>query len=245
MAIHSVRLLDSHVCERTMGIFRFQKPAGYSFHPGQHLSLRLETSEGPVPKVFTIASAPFDDHLEICTRQTGSAFKAALFALTQGDAAEVTSATGHLALAEPDEMTAFLVGGVGVTPARSMVRDALVQGRREQVVLFYGDRSPGCMAYADEFQAIAGRTRRLLYVPVVETPGEDWSGEVGLITADLISRHIDPSDVSTWIVAGPPVMVDAMRTVIDDLGVSPGLVQVESFTGYQPQREVTDRRKGI
>ncbi|MBN2405532.1 MAG: FAD-dependent oxidoreductase [Coriobacteriia bacterium] len=236
MAIYPVRLLGSQVCEGTVGIFRFQRPAGYSFLPGQHFSLRLETPQGPVHKVFTISSAPFDDHLEICTRQTGSAFKVALFALSQGDAAEVTSATGHLALAGSDCTTAFLVGGVGVTPAHSMVRDALVQGRRERVVLFYGDRSPGCMAYADGFRAIAGRTRRLLYVPVVETAEEGWNGEVGFITADLVSRHIDPSGVSTWIVAGPPVMVDAMRTVIDDLGVSPGRVQVESFTGYQPHQ---------
>jgi len=63
--------------------------------------------------------------------------------------------------------------------------------------------------------------------------GADWTGERGFITADLVRRHCDPLDGWLWMVSGPPAMVDAMRPVLEGLGVPAGSAMFELFTGYK------------
>ncbi len=233
MNVYPVALLDSETCGDLVGAFRFGRPEDYRFEAGQHLALALQTSEGLQRKVFTIASAPGDDYLEVCTRLSGSAFKRALRGLDPGVVVEISAASGRLALAPDDAMTAFLVGGVGVTPARSMIRDAIAEGRTERVALFFGDRSAECMWYAKELAAIAKRTSRLTYVPVLEHPDRDWTGETGFITADTVRRHVTSPERLRWIVSGPPVMVEAMRRVAAELEIPAAHLQVEIFGGYR------------
>ncbi|HUU23793.1 MAG TPA: FAD-dependent oxidoreductase, partial [Phycisphaerae bacterium] len=228
-----VALLGSETCGDLVGAFRFGRPEDYRFKAGQHLILTLRTSEGPQRKVFTIASAPDDDYLEVCTRLSGSAFKRALLGLDPGASVEISAASGRLALAPDDATTAFLVGGVGVTPARSMIRDSMAEGRTERIALFFGDRSPKCMWYAKEFASIAERTSRLTYVPVVEHPDPSWTGETGFITADTVRRHVVSPERLRWIISGPPVMVDAMRRVAAELDIPAAHLQVEIFGGYR------------
>lgn len=229
---YDVILLSRTVCGGLVGTFRFARPLDYVFSAGQHLSLGLVTKEGLQKKVFTIASAPADDYLEICTRLSDSAFKTALLALPEGARVEISPPSGRLSLASGGSATGFLVGGVGVTPARSFVRDAMMPGRSERIILFFGDRSPECMTYADEFADLAERVDRLVYVPVVEHPDTDWNGEVGFITADVVRRHLADPAAAGWIISGPPVMVQAMRGVAASLGIPDVRLQVELFSGY-------------
>ncbi|NTW97873.1 MAG: hypothetical protein HGB28_04910, partial [Oscillochloris sp.] len=49
---------------------------------------------------------------------------------------------------------AFLVGGVGITPARSMLREAVSVGRVfDDVLLVYGNRDATCIPYHEELLA--------------------------------------------------------------------------------------------
>jgi len=72
------RLLNRvEVAEDTMA-FHFEKPSGFDFRPGQSSDLTLldppETdSEGNI-RTFSIASAPFEDHLIFATRMRDTAF---------------------------------------------------------------------------------------------------------------------------------------------------------------------------
>jgi len=232
MITHTVRLLEADICEGAVGRFRFSRPEGYDFVAGQHFTLSLTGPDAIERRILTISSAPQDDFLEICTRLSDSAFKQALAALSVTESAEISAASGRLHLAEKGRSTGFLVGGVGVTPAHSMVRDAMLRQGGEPILLFYGDRGPACMTYAAEFADWASRSEQLTYVPVVEHPDDGWSGEQGFITADLVDRIVaDPREVD-WIVSGPPPMVDAMRRVADALAIPDERMQVEAFTGY-------------
>jgi ferredoxin-NADP reductase len=232
MTTYSAPLLTSETCGGLAGVFRFRRPDGYLFNAGQHLTLGLQTGEGLQRKVFTIASAPADDYLEICTRLSGSVFKTTLAELVPGDEVELSGSSGTLTLAHDGQSTGFLVGGVGVTPAHSMIRDAMAEGRTESLVLFYGDRSPECMKYADEFAVAARRTGRLTFVPVVERPGDDWSGETGFITEEVVRRYVSSPERISWILSGPPMMVQAMQAVAARIGIPDSGLQVELFSGY-------------
>src|SRR5262249_15011918 len=80
-AYPSKLLSTADAAEGTMD-FHVEKPARFDFKPGQSADLTLlnppETdSEGNV-RTFSIASAPFEDHLMFATRMRDTAFKRSL-----------------------------------------------------------------------------------------------------------------------------------------------------------------------
>jgi len=67
-------------------------------------------------------------------------------------------------------------------------------------------------------------------IPVYEVASDDWGGERGFITADLITRHVDPADGRLFYVAGPPAMVAVLEPLLDQLGIEDERQMIERFT---------------
>lgn len=209
---------------------RFERPSGYDFTPGQYAVVRVDTTEGPVGKPFTIASAPADDHLEFTTRLSDSPFKQALSRLVPTDTAEVSSPAGRLSLPEDVGDVVFLVGGVGITPVMSMVRDRVRTGREMPATLFYGNRDLATVPYRAEIDSFARIGVRVVHV--IEHPTPEWTGATGFITADLVRSRGVTEARALWLAAGPPVMVTAMERVLDELEVPAEDRLIERFAGY-------------
>src|SRR5579864_204676 len=72
------------VAEQTMA-FRFEKPAAFTFTPGQCIDLTLvnppKTDAEGDGRTFSIASAPYEDVLMVATRLRETAFKQVLKSL--------------------------------------------------------------------------------------------------------------------------------------------------------------------
>lgn len=222
-----VRLLEKHVCDDLL-VVRLSKPADYRFKAGQWFRLSLDPPEGNDVRTFSHASTPQDPHIEFATRISDSAFKQSLARLEPGATLRLVGPGGRLSLPEPADRAVFLVGGVGITPVRSLLRNSVQSGRRfEDAVVIYGNRSAECVAYADELAEMS--TAGVRTVMVYEAPEPGWPGASGFITAGIV-RHVVP-DVGgrPFVVAGPPVMVSVMTTVLDDLGVPPERRTIEAF----------------
>jgi len=235
MAINgnSVTFVGSERTCSSTASFLFTRPEGYTFQPGQYMSLTLQTREGEQTKQFSHCDSPADDEARILTRLTGSAFKEALLALRPTDEVEVSGPFGRLLLPPGVTKAAFLVGGVGVGPARCMVRDAAQRGTGLTALVFDGNLDETCVPFKDEFDGYERDDPRVRFVHVLEKPSEAWTGERGYITADLVRRHCDPADGWHWFVTGPPAMVTAMRQVLKDLAVPAARSSFELFAGYR------------
>lgn len=231
-AEYQLPYVGTAACGEGVASFRFSKPPGYIFTPGQFFSLTLTTRDGDETKHFSHAEAPGDTYVELTTRLSGSAFKDALLALEPGAVVGISGPKGRLRVPEGVSAVGFLVGGVGITPAHSIIRDAALRASGLHIALVYGNRDETCVPYGEEFRTYAASIPGFVYVETLDHPSGEWAGESGFINADLVRRHLeDPAD-RHWIVAGPPVMVDAMRTVVEDLNVSEGAVSYEVFAGY-------------
>ncbi len=225
---YQVELLGKERCGDDVLINRFSRPEGYSYRAGQWFRLFLDTDEGEVAETFSHCAAPGDPDIETTTRLSGSAFKRALDKLEPGAVVTISSAGGRLAIPSDARRVCILVGGVGITPVRSMLRDASQSGRAfDDALLFYGNRDERCAPFAEEFSAMGEIGVRL--VLCYEQASEAWHGERGFITAETVRRHLGTLDDRPFLVAGPPVMVEAMECVLDELGVSEAARIVEHF----------------
>ena len=225
---HEILLLGHEPCGKDVLTLRFSRPAGYDFAPGQWFTLTLETAEGKETKTFSHCSAPSDEYVEMTTRLSGSSFKKALASLCPGDHAVMMGPGGHLALDIDAERICFIVGGVGITPVRSILRDAAYHGRVfEDALLLYGNRDAACVPFAEEFERMADHGVRV--VLCYEHPPEGWTGASGFITAELV-REVLPQRVGIpFFAAGPPVMVSAMERVLDEIKVPDEMRHIERF----------------
>lgn len=223
---------SSALCASTSSFF-FSRPAGYAFTPGQYLSLTLTTRDGEQTKEFSHCDTPGDPRIHLLTRMTGSAFKDALATLVPGDAVQVRGPFGGLVLGGVDR-AAFLVGGVGITPMRSIVGDAVQRATGLTALVFDANPDEACIPFREEFGAWERENPAVRFVHALERPPVGWKGERGFITADIVRRHCDPLDGWHWFVAGPPAMAEAMRSVLADLDVPADRSTFELFSGYGP-----------
>jgi len=225
---HEVRLLGREPCGDDILTLRFSRPEAYDFRAGQWFTLTIDTADGSETKTFSHCSAPADAYLETTTRVSTSAFKKALAHMMPGDRAAISGPGGRLALAPDEGRACFLVGGTGITPVRSILRDAMYHDRVfDDSLLLYGSRDERCVPFVEEFARMSSHGVRLELC--FENPPIGWGGESGFITAETVLRHLDDVEGIPFFVAGPPVMVAAMERVLDDLGVPDVRRRIERF----------------
>ena len=70
----------------------------------------------------------------------------------------------------------------------------------------------------------------LTVVPVLSDPSEEWEGETGYITADIMKRHV-PDQVRwfKFLICGPDSLMDAMEEALPAVGIPPENVLTERF----------------
>jgi predicted ferric reductase len=123
----------------------------------------------------------------------------------------------------------FIGGGVGITPLHSMCQTMAKRGDPRPVVLFYGAKDEESLTLIDELQELTGHMN-LTVVPVLTDPSDEWQGETGFITADIMRRHV-PDQVRwfKFLICGPDPLMDAMEEALPAVGIPPENVLTERF----------------
>lgn len=217
--------------------YRFSRPASYAFEAGQYYTLTIPSPDGPLMHAFSHADSPTEEFTELTTRLTGSAFKNALDALPLGAQVDFYGPLGRFVFRSEAPRIAFLTGGIGITPIRSMLRylsDTAGAGRvdEQELVLFYGCMTEDGVIYGDELDELVRKVPGLRMVLVITNPTESWQGYRGFITADVVRAELPEPSEWTCYVVGPPPMIGAMQRVLGELGVPESQWVVESFAGY-------------
>ena len=230
-------LLEKIVRSADTTSYRFSRPPEYTFKAGQWYTITLTTPGGPVDHHFSHADSPTESFVELTTRLTGSEFKNALDSLSLGAEVEIQGPYGSFLFGYDLRKIAFLTGGIGVTPVRSMLKflfDTGAAGRRpdQKLVVFYGSMTEDGIVYKDEFDQFERTLSDMRVVHAITNPTESWKGHGGFITADTVRAELpDPGDW-TYYVVGPPPMITAMRKVMEQLEIPKAQTVIESFEGY-------------
>jgi ferredoxin-NADP reductase len=227
------------IAEGTMA-FRFEKPSGWTFKPGQYLDMTLldpsETdSEGNV-RSFSIASAPHEETLMVATRMRDTAFKRVLRTMPLGTAVKIKKPSGDLILQKNSKRAAiFLAGGIGITPFRSIVHWAAKEKLPNRIVLFYSNRRPEDAPFLAELQRLEKdnpKYKLIASMTEMEKSHQTWNGETGLINHTMLARYTKDAGTPIYYIAGPPVMVKALHKMLNKAGMKKNDIRAEEFSGY-------------
>lgn len=227
------------VAERTMS-FHFAKPEGWSYRAGQFIDITLldppETDAEGNLRGFSISSAPREDVITITTRLRNTAFKRVLQQMPLGTVVKVEGPFGDLRLHHVTRPAVLLAGGIGITPFRSILVEAIGTGSLPYpVVVFHANRRPEDAAFADELRSLAQRDSNLTFVPTMTSmdgTAHEWDGEQGHIDAAMLGRYVDRTEPPIYYIAGPPGMVQALRETLIGSAVDEDDIRIEEFTGY-------------
>jgi ferredoxin-NADP reductase len=224
--------------ERTM-TFRFAKPGDWDYRAGQFIDITLidppETDAEGNTRGFSISSAPSEDVITITTRLRDTAFKRVLREMPLGTDVRIEGPFGDLRLHNAARPAVVLTGGIGITPFRSLVLQAIrTGGLRYPVVIFYANRRPQDAAFLDELRELAMHEPNLTLVPTMSglDAGDTWQGERGHIDAGMLGRHLDGLTDAIYYLTGPPGLVHGLRTMLVDAAVDEDDIRTEEFTGY-------------
>ena len=136
MTSHRARLLHKEDAADSTMNFLFEKPESMTYTAGQYLHWTLvdppEPDDEGIMRAFTLASAPFENTIMASTRIRDTAYKRDLAVMEVGDEVELDEPQGDLTLHEDLDRTAvFVIGGIGITPVRSGMIEAMGQMLRD------------------------------------------------------------------------------------------------------------------
>lgn len=215
----------------------FQPDRPFKYLAGQYMELTLANvpydSRGN-RRTFTLASSPTEDevHIGMKYHHPASTWKAAFNELEQGDIIYASQLAGNFTLPRrPGKKLAFIAGGIGITPFRSMVKYLSDTNQASDIVLFYAVSTPDEFAYVEELNA--GASVGVRTVPIITRAEPRMKGAInGKVSAELIEQTLPDFGSRTFYISGPNVMVDATKEVLKDLGVTHENIVTDHFSGY-------------
>ena len=140
MVEHIVRILSTEQVTHDVKRFRVEKPAGYSFTPGQATDISVNT---PVLKnkkrPFTFTGLNHDPYLEFIIKiyHSHKGVTAELEKLSPGDELIIRNVWGAISYKGKG---VFIAGGAGITPFISILRDLQIKMKLPATRLFLQTR---------------------------------------------------------------------------------------------------------
>ncbi len=244
MANFTVTLKERKTVADGTEMFIFAKPADFTFEAGQYVAMLLSQTVVPDTKngvrSLSIASAPFENDLYFAMRQSESGFKQTVFVLKPGDTVAITKAVGHFTLSHTADNLpiVFLVGGIGVTPVRSILKQAEHDGSERQFFVFYSNRFQKDAAFHEELKE--NTLPHLIYVDTLsqETAACSTKNEErGYICDSMLEKYlVNMGDVWYYLV-GAPSFIEAMEQMLTRMNVPKERQVCDPFTGMKTHGE--------
>jgi len=240
-----IRLRVSEIRQetKTTGVFRLVSADTYlpPFQAGQYINLFVDLKGIRTSRPYSIASPPNQmGYYEIAVRRVDGGFVSnyLLDEVKVGDAFESSGPAGnffHNPLFHGNDLV-FLVGGSGITPFMSMIREVTDRGLGRRIHLIYGSQKPDDVIYRKELEERAGRHDNLKVTTVISDPPEGYAGLKGLITAEFMMEVLGDLASRTFYLCGPEEMYLFCLGEMQKLGVPSRKIRMEVFG---PPRDIT------
>lgn len=222
-------------------VFRRTDGAPLAFRAGQYINVEVPAygpDVEPVSRSYSLSSAPTVPWTFAITvrREEGGLVSGWMHDnVRPGSVLDMLGPVGAFHLPDYDRRARFLflAAGSGITPLMSMIRTIHSLPGQADVILLYHAATPDRFAFSDEldFFCRADFRIRVVYALGGRTPPDDWQGESGRISAELIDRVAPDANGRQVYACGPQGYLDAATACLPQVGVDDTSVYVEHFTG--------------
>jgi ferredoxin-NADP reductase len=209
----------------------------FTFKPGQYMEWTLQhvpyDSRGN-RRTFTIASSPTESevHLGVKYYERASMYKASLMDMKPGETILASQLAGNFTLdGNEGKKLAFIAGGIGITPFRSMIKYLTDTQQMSDVVLLYVVSDATEFAYVAELRQAASVGVRV--IPIVTNTAYRASDIVSAkLSPQLITQLVPDFAERYFYVSGSSNMVDGTKHYLRTVGVSERHIKTDHFSGY-------------
>lgn len=226
-------LSEKTIISHNVAIYRFKLPSPTSILGlpiGQHISIGATiskddgTSQEVVRSYTPISGDDQPGHFDLLVKSypTGNISKN-LAGLAIGQTIRVRGPKGAFVYT-PNMVRHFgmIAGGTGITPMLQVVK-AIIRGRaagdKTEVDLIFANVTEQDILLREDLDALTKEDAGIRVHYVLDRPPEGWTGGVGYVTSEMITKYLPkPAEDVKILLCGPPPMVSGLKKATEALG---------------------------
>jgi len=199
-------------------------------------SMANHPAEGDIVMLnIRIATPPWDRKKNGFMNVNPGVCSSYIFSRKPGDKVMVSGPYGEFFIKDTQNEMMFIGGGAGMAPMRSHIFDQfLTKKTKRKATFWYGGRSKKELFYVDQFEAIEKDFPNFKFSVALSEPlpEDNWDGYTGFIHQvifdNYLKNHPEPEEIEYYL-CGPPMMIDAVKKMLDDLGVPQENIMFDDF----------------
>jgi ferredoxin-NADP reductase len=218
---HVVKILSVRNVTHNVRGFRIEKPAGYTFEPGQATEVSINRDDWrDERRPFTFTSLNEWPYLEFTIKiySDHQGVTNELGKLKAGDELIVRDVWGAIAYKGEGY---FIAGGAGITPFIAILRQLKKDDRIGKNQLYFSNKTENDIILHDELDNILGKNAHYIV-----TGKPDASGRKKYINREFLASEIKDF-TKPFYVCGPDKMVSEINEILTGLGANPESVVFE------------------
>ncbi len=214
-----------HIGDTCMSVF-FEYPVGFEYEPGDWVDLNFYDGNPNGGITYSLSSSPTEDILSITFKLGISPFKRRLQSLVPGDEMYISQYGNDYGFHLKENRSSVLIaGGIGIVPFRSMLKEMSDTDNKNSVQLLYLNKETSFI-FASEIDLCRKQ------LPNIEVQYIDTKQLSRKKREKTLTGLID-ENAHHYFIAGPEGMVEAAEhLLIDNMGINPKDIRIDSFGGY-------------
>ena len=211
----------------------------FSFHQGQHLTLKADINGEDVRRSYSLCSSPVEDKWQVAVKQIlGGKFSTYVNeSLDAGQNIEVMAPSGTFGVDIVEVASKnylFFAAGSGITPIISMIKTHLKREPNSTCKLFYVNKTAKSIIFKEELEQLRntyfGRLEIYYFLTQEKRDIELFNGRFDDEKMDVLTKiFIDIPDTSEVFLCGPEKMVNYVSNYLMEAGLPKELVHFELF----------------
>ncbi len=202
------------------------------YKAGQYIVAYFPDTAASQGKAYTMSSAPSEKKFAISVKAMGG-FSNRLCALTPGDEFTASQPYGYFYSESQDAPLVLIAAGIGVTPFRSMIVDAVGKNPSREIALFYSNRTLADIAFKKEFDDLAALHPRFRVHHFITRERTALPGVVhDRISGEKIMGEISGMADADFLICGSVAFVRDIWRDLRARGVSEDAICTEAFFSH-------------
>ncbi|GJL95035.1 MAG: hypothetical protein DHS20C05_14400 [Hyphococcus sp.] len=153
-----------------------------------------------------------------------------------GDVISVSEPRGTFTICDGEGPVILIGGGAGMAPLRAMTLDLLIQKNdQRRIAFFYGARTENDLIYRDEMQNLAANHANFSFHCALSESDQNAARLPMCFIHEAADIHLRSDEGRTalqfakFYLCGPPAMLAATKSMLEELGVSSERVFIDDF----------------